>query len=57
MEVLTNNRKSAVRKQQSDVRENKNLLFETQWQKSISGDELVQRVHKHIDEIYAENKR
>ena len=55
MEVLTNSLDFAVR-QRVDIRDN-DLLFETKWQNSISGEELVRRVHKHIDEIYARSKR
>ncbi|GHT17700.1 hypothetical protein AGMMS4956_21220 [Bacteroidia bacterium] len=27
--------------------------FEQEWQTAISGDELVRRVHHHIDQLYA----
>jgi hypothetical protein len=27
--------------------------FEQDWQTAISGDELVKRVHHHIDQLYA----
>ena len=56
MEVLTNRFESAVRHRR-EIKDNNELLFESKWQNSISGDEFVQRVHKHIDEIYARNKQ
>jgi hypothetical protein len=28
--------------------------FEQEWQTAISGDELVRRVHHHIDQLYAD---
>ena len=57
MRVLIDSFGSVVRKQPPDIKKDKNLLFETKWQNSISGNELVQRVHKHIDKIYAQNKQ
>jgi hypothetical protein len=27
--------------------------FEQDWSQAISGNELIQRVHRHIDELYA----
>jgi hypothetical protein len=29
------------------------IQFERDWQNAISGDELVKRVHRHIDQLYA----
>ena len=31
--------------------------FEQNWSNAISGDELVKRVHNHIDELYAQDAR
>ena len=31
---------------------NDNVQFEKDWENAISGDELVKRVHCHIDELY-----
>jgi hypothetical protein len=32
------------------------IQFERDWQNAISGDELVKRVHHHIDQLYANPK-
>jgi hypothetical protein len=34
-----------------------NNQFEQDWENAISGDELVRRVHQHIDELYAQNEK
>jgi hypothetical protein len=31
-----------------------NAQFDDDWRTAISGDELVRRVHNHIDELYAQ---
>jgi hypothetical protein len=31
--------------------------FEADWERSISGEELVKRVHEHIDRFYANKKQ
>ncbi|MDR1866254.1 MAG: hypothetical protein LBR08_11870 [Bacteroidales bacterium] len=28
--------------------------FEQDWRRAVSGDELVKRAHRHIDELYAQ---
>ena len=33
--------------------ENEKLLFEKQWQHSISGDEFVHKAHEHLKNLYA----
>ena len=39
----------------SDI--NDNAQFERDWKNAISGDELVKRVHCHIDELYDKIKK
>jgi len=36
---------------------NDNAQFEKDWKSAISGDELVTRVHCHIDELYDKIKK
>jgi hypothetical protein len=31
--------------------------FEQDWNQAISGDELVKRVHNHIDELYVQAEK
>ena len=33
--------------------ENEGLLFEKEWQYSISGDEFLKKTHEHLKNLYA----
>jgi hypothetical protein len=48
----------AVATMEQSMTEIERLQFEEDWKISISGEEFVRRVHKHIDEWYVarENK-
>jgi rhodanese-related sulfurtransferase len=41
----------------SQYPDNSDVQFETDWQNAISGEELVKRVHSHIDKLYARNQK
>ncbi|MDR0866740.1 MAG: hypothetical protein LBO74_17670 [Candidatus Symbiothrix sp.] len=43
----------AVAMLEQSMTEIEKLQFEKDWKNSISGEEFVLRVHKHIDEWYA----
>lgn len=56
MEVMSDTLNARVRpitkRFQKQIDRCKNVQFEQDWQNAISGDELVKRVHQHIDDYF-----
>ncbi|GHV65773.1 hypothetical protein FACS1894199_07380 [Bacteroidia bacterium] len=54
--IYTKSQRSPIRSRSIVVQQPLNSVideFEQEWQTAISGDELVRRVHRHIDKLYA----